>query len=318
MQAGLQRLAEHPGKGHQSQPRVLRRIATADIGVHAGEPHLQHVGLAVLLAEPEVLPEEAAAFVDGQGLADHVDHFVVRGIRHGQRVVDPAHRGHGVEQAEEMHLHLPAEDLAEASQQAEVRSAATRAGPLVFVAGRHAGGEQGPGVVEEVRLVRIDQAHRAQHRGQHAHRVGPAGKAEEEYLVAGPVVLGEEAIGALDVALEPPAEGQAGDPRGKLLPLEQGFLQAEGADALVVVGQHPARIARQRAVQAHHVGRLVAEAVRGSVDADHQLARRVVVLGAAGRRQGGIGERSSIGLTQAKPDFRRRWMGMATHDTQPG
>ncbi|MGV8783609.1 phospholipase effector Tle1 domain-containing protein, partial [Pseudomonas aeruginosa] len=33
------------------------------------------------------------------------------------------------------------------------------------------------------------------------------------------------------------------DPRGKLLPLEQGFLQAEGADALVVVGQHPARIA---------------------------------------------------------------------------
>ncbi|MGV8637220.1 phospholipase effector Tle1 domain-containing protein, partial [Pseudomonas aeruginosa] len=32
------------------------------------------------------------------------------------------------------------------------------------------------------------------------------------------------------------------DPRGKLLPLEQGFLQAEGADALVVVGQHPARI----------------------------------------------------------------------------
>lgn len=30
------------------------------------------------------------------------------------------------------------------------------------------------------------------------------------------------------------------------------------------------------------------------------------------------GERSSIGLTQAKPDFRRRWMGMATHDTQPG
>lgn len=102
-----------------------------------------------------------------------------------------------------MHLHLPAEDLAEASQQAEVRSAATRAGPLVFVAGRHAGGEQGPGVVEEVRLVRIDQAHRAQHRGQHPHRVGPAGKAEEEYLVAGPVVLGEEAIGALDVALEP-------------------------------------------------------------------------------------------------------------------
>ncbi|MGV8448922.1 phospholipase effector Tle1 domain-containing protein, partial [Pseudomonas aeruginosa] len=33
------------------------------------------------------------------------------------------------------------------------------------------------------------------------------------------------------------------DPRGSLLPLEQGFFQAERADAMVVVGQRPTRIA---------------------------------------------------------------------------
>ncbi|SPY52953.1 Uncharacterised protein [Pseudomonas aeruginosa] len=186
-------------------------------------------------------------------------------------------------------LHLPAEDLAEASQQAEVRSAATRAGPLVFVAGRHAGGEQGPGVVEEVRLVRIDQAHRAQHRGQHAHRVGPAGKAEEEYLVAGPVVLGEEAIGALDVALEPPAEGQAGDPARETSATRTGF--PSGRRCRRPGRSRPAPCADRATASGTGAPRWSAGRRSGSRfrRCRPPTARRVVVLGAAGRRQGGIG-----------------------------
>lgn len=110
-----------------------------------------------------------------------------------------------------MYFYLLVEDFVEVFQQVEVWFVVMCVGLFVFVVGWYVGGEQGLGVVEEVWLVCIDQVYCVQYCGQYVYCVGFVGKVEEEYLVVGLVVFGEEVIGVFDVVFEFLVEGQVGD-----------------------------------------------------------------------------------------------------------
>ncbi len=197
-------------------------------------------------------------------MAHRLDAAVVGAEGNDDRIVDPADRFDGIEQAKHADAHIAPESGLETALQFEVGLPAA-----LFARQQH-----GPGVVEQVGLARRYQPHRADQGRQRARREGAAREAEDVDLVARPVVLRQEAVGAFDQAAQAPAEGQAEHPRRQLLPLEQGFLQAEGADTLVVVGQGRRGIGGQGAQHPDDVGRAIAEAVAGAVEADDELASR--------------------------------------------
>jgi len=66
----LTRPVGHPQQRDLSQRRV--GIATADVAVHACEPHLFDVLVGLWIAGPRGRPERAALLVDGQGLERRV------------------------------------------------------------------------------------------------------------------------------------------------------------------------------------------------------------------------------------------------------
>ncbi|MNO88595.1 hypothetical protein D3C76_800500 [compost metagenome] len=197
----------------------------------------------------------------------HLQHTrVTGGIGNTDRVINPAQGFHRVEQAKKGDVEVAAERFLELALQGKIRLVV-----LVLVTGQ----EHGPGIIEKMGLMGRYQPQPMHQCGKRPGRVSTSREAEHEHLVARLVLLGEKTVRTLDIAFEPPAEGQAKDPRRKLLPFEQGFLEAERTDALVIVRQDLLRVRIERPHKAQNVRRLLAEAVVSPIQAYHELPGHV-------------------------------------------
>src|SRR5204862_6820760 len=90
-------LVQHPFERDLCETALGFGITAADIAMYAGEPHLLQIfwtllsRLGIGRQSPQMVAEERAALVDGDGMAANLDCRIVRDIGNLQRVLDPAH-----------------------------------------------------------------------------------------------------------------------------------------------------------------------------------------------------------------------------------
>ena len=265
---------DHPVERQVGQPAAL--VAAADVGVHAGKPHLLDALVAAMLGlPPHGRLELHAVLVDGQRMAGVVDDAADVGVVELEAApADPvqprardAERAHRVEHAEEAHAHVGVREAAQ-----------------LLLVGREAllgpGAVVGPGELLVARIAHVgaQQAAGRQEPAQAARRVGAARVAEDVDVVARPVVERQEAVGLQDVGAQPRAEQPAGQPMRAA---------AAGADAGVVIDvrrrPEPGLRIDHRGEQAD-VGLMVGavRVVPGSVQADDQAGHTLTPKCAVG------------------------------------
>ena len=256
-QPGLLGLLHHPQQRDVAQ--ALVRIAAADIGVHAGEPHLLKpsfldplLGDQLFLVQlvPEQRVEGVTLVVDREGVARALDVLVQLVVRHAERkdpVVDrsrdlsdrSAIRRDRVPDADET-------DLGPAVLCGIVRLVALESRDSAIDPAAHASHQFGRpletarkegGTEIPVRLTALsselgftsgsDESLRRDQRDDDAYRERAAAEPEGVDVVAVPVVAAGVAIDVENVPVKPHTEGAA---------QQRQRLERRRADAVVVVG----------------------------------------------------------------------------------
>ncbi len=87
----------------------------------------------------------------------------------------------------------------------------------------------------EVDLVRRQQPHHVNEGGEHAHDIGAPAEAEQPDPVALLPSLAQEAIGGERILIQSGAGGETQHAAGLLLEASPGVLQADGADARMII-----------------------------------------------------------------------------------
>ena len=95
------RLHEHPFERH-----LCERLSASNIAVTLRKPHLLHVD-AVLLLIPQVLLEERAPLVNGDRMPEDGDAWIGGRVGKDDGIPHPAHRAHGVPDADEVDGRTP-------------------------------------------------------------------------------------------------------------------------------------------------------------------------------------------------------------------
>ncbi len=208
----------HPLPGEVAEFALL--IAAADIGVHAGEPHLLQVD--AWLGRPQGGLEVLAVFVDGNGVAGvandaaggGVVEQVARGTQGAEERGGYAQRANGVPHADEFDLGLVRYGMLAAKVRGLALGGGGALGALTI---------ELVGLVHSLGALAPEQAAVADEPRQGANGVGAAAEAEQEELIAGLVVVHDEAIAIHDVLVDAGAGGAT------------AYSIAFGAHALVVI-----------------------------------------------------------------------------------
>ncbi|MHC2246219.1 hypothetical protein ACVJH7_005526 [Bradyrhizobium elkanii] len=107
---------------------------------------------------------------------------------------------------------------------------------------------------------------------EHAHRVGTAAEAEHPDPVTGLPRSAQEQVGAERVLVETGAESQPEQAAHLLLEASPGVLQADGAEAGMIIDPLPVILVGD-AEQLQHVGNIVTDLVAGAVATNHNILR---------------------------------------------
>lgn len=298
-------LVDHPEQRIFGKPAFLLRIPAADIGMHAGEPHLQNIlrrgvhlveadGLVRLRLVPLLQAEHGSALVDRDRLAERLHARVLQ--RPGQffqaRPVEPIRPRHD-------HARDRIPDADEADRRPARRRDARELGRVVERRGRQlvfgsrrirdlsqlraqlrrlVGGELLVGDqprAGEIDLLRRDEPDLVDQPRQHPHGIGAAGEAEQIDLVVLLPVVDQEGIGREHVVIEPIAGGEPEDRVEILLELVPRIRPRQRADPRIVIDELPRLCLlglAQAAIELEHIGNVLGNFVAGAVAADDDVA----------------------------------------------
>lgn len=242
------------------------------------EPSFFEVVLVVLGTQfPEGRPKRPALFVDRQGMEAALDGRTELDVMEAaseeevqdgpnEDAVRGSQRAHGIPDADELDLLVPPGVLFSEFQGLRAFRMPFWFAVLVMSIG----------LIDQVEVSPLQDAHVVNQPGDAACRVGSAAEAEEEYLIAGPVVAADELVGALDVV---------GDAVAEAAPA-QSFRHA-GSHSLEVIGDLWRAIAVAGAGRLEElgnigrtgatIGRLLVRLIPGPVTENDELLVRLVL-----------------------------------------